>query len=383
MPELDGLRFVAFLMVFIHHIPFPREWIVSSAILHRVHAFGWVGVDIFLVLSAYLLTKLGLREFEKTGEFDIRKFYYRRALRIWPLYFLGLAIGFFIYPLVLSAVGQTTTPFWGGIRDHLVPYLFFAGNFSYAVFRDTLGLYKSLWTICLEEQFYLLFPVLLTVFMAKRRTLEITMAAVIVIAVASMFRSYMQIVSVPYPWIWVSPVTRLDPFAIGIALAFVERNGTFRTSAPLLLSIAGALFILISNFPQLGQSNHAIWQLLASAVASGALLIAVRQHPVAVWFSWFPIVLLGKISFGLYVYHRFAIDIFVRVTRALEIDGNTPIQWCIAAMLCMLATILVSIASYVLFERRFQMWKSHYEIIPSRPVSLLSDDLTKSRSVSD
>src|SRR5690606_2476800 len=101
MPELDGLRFIAFLLVFLHHLPFPSEWLARSPLLSRIHAFGWIGVDIFLVLSAYLLTRLAIEERRHTGRFDVVRFYMRRALRIWPLYFLGLAIGFFFYPGLL------------------------------------------------------------------------------------------------------------------------------------------------------------------------------------------------------------------------------------------------------------------------------------------
>ena len=105
MPELDGLRFIAFFLVFLHHLPFPKSILAESRLLSSVHTFGWVGVDIFLVLSAYLLTCLALAEVSRTGGFDVRRFYIRRIARIWPLYFLGLAIGMIIYPLILIGLG--------------------------------------------------------------------------------------------------------------------------------------------------------------------------------------------------------------------------------------------------------------------------------------
>jgi peptidoglycan/LPS O-acetylase OafA/YrhL len=367
MPELDGLRFIAFLLVFLHHLPFPSEWTSENPVLARIHAFGWIGVDIFLVLSAYLLTTLALREIKYAGKLDIRKFYKRRIIRIWPLYFLALSIGFFVYPGLLAAAGAEVTV-WPTVRDHLIPFALFFGNFSYAHFRETLGLFRSLWTISLEEQFYLLLPlVVLLLWETTRIGWQLAVAAVLAISLLS--RIYFQQAGVEYPWIWVSLITRLDPLALGVALAFVEsRHGSIRINKATAGLAAVGLFLLISSFPQLGQSDHTIWQLLLSATASAALLIAASEPHVAAVLSARPFVALGKVTYGLYVYHRYSIDIFMRATEHFGVDASRPVEWLVLAGTCFLLTAFVALASYKWFESYFLLKKSSLEVVPSRPV---------------
>jgi peptidoglycan/LPS O-acetylase OafA/YrhL len=80
-PELDGLRFIAFALVFIHHAPS-----LNNRVMGALHRFGWIGVDLFFALSAFLFVKILSKEFDKTGTITIGKFYIRRGLRIWPIY---------------------------------------------------------------------------------------------------------------------------------------------------------------------------------------------------------------------------------------------------------------------------------------------------------
>ena len=102
VPQLDGLRFVAFLLVFVHHGPhlsalFAAVPFIARALEFLEH-FGWFGVDLFLVLSAYLITSLLLIEYARHHDISLRGFYLRRILRIWPLYYLMTCIGFFLLP---------------------------------------------------------------------------------------------------------------------------------------------------------------------------------------------------------------------------------------------------------------------------------------------
>lgn len=371
LPEVDGLRGIAFVLVFLHHIPFPESWTESSDILARLHAFGWIGVDIFLVLSAYLLSKLAIHEFNATGSFNIQKFYVRRMIRIWPLYFMGLFIGFIIYPSLMLAAGSSLGRHLDSIRDHAIPYLLFSGNFSYATYHNTLGLYKSLWTVSLEEQFYLIFPLLMILLLPATTLRRPAVALLSVAAIAIIFRMQMQMVEVPYPWIWVSPATRLEPFAIGILLAlFEERRGTLPSAG--WLAILGAVITaaLISSFPQISDSNHVIWQLAASTLVGSFLLCAARGSAITGLLASRPMATLGKLSFGLYVYHRFTIDLFSKITKTLGIDGQNVVTWCLAAVLCFGLTYAIALFSYRHFESYFLRKKQQFEIVPSRPVAL-------------
>jgi len=163
-PDLDGWRFVAFLSVFLFHAFYTDlEQVKNEPIywwVKRLTSNGFLGVEFFFVLSGFLIIYLLISEREKTGKIDIRKFYLRRVLRIFPLYYLCLFIGFVIFPYIRSILGtQTyTLPDWRY-------YVFFLSNFDslkeYAPLTDaSLGV---LWSVAIEEQFYLTVPLLLVI----------------------------------------------------------------------------------------------------------------------------------------------------------------------------------------------------------------------------
>src|SRR6202789_3743849 len=157
-PELDGLRFYAFLGVFVCHtlpvhetfyrgLHMPLPWLWVPLVLS-----GSAGVDLFFALSAFLITSLLLREREDNGGISLRLFYTRRILRIWPLYFVVVALG-----VVLShTVTGQHLPWY-----YVAGYLFFVGNWVNAVFGHLHSICSPLWTVSIEEQFYLLWPALM------------------------------------------------------------------------------------------------------------------------------------------------------------------------------------------------------------------------------
>jgi peptidoglycan/LPS O-acetylase OafA/YrhL len=360
-PELDGLRFVAFILVLLHHTPFTAG---APPILSKIHEFGWAGVDIFLVLSGYLLASLALVERDRTGHFAVRRFYFRRILRIWPLYFFALSVGFLIYPGVIFLLGNPMPE--TGWHDHALPYALFLGNFSYAALWDSLWLYRSLWTVSLEEQFYLLFPLIL---LAPRRYMAVFCVAVLL--VVPFVRLYFQLASVPYPWVWVSPITRFDAFAAGIGFALLAPH--IRVSyAPWLFAIAIGLFYLVTSFPNIGKTWHTSWQLSATLLASGCLLLAARDFtPLRTVLSWDPVRRLGVISFGLYVYHRYALDIY---DRCIGFDTNqSTASWLAMTFSIFFITAIFATLSYRYFEAPILQLKRRYEIVASRPVFGLAE----------
>ena len=171
-PELDGLRFYAFLGVFVchalpldtafyHSLHLPMPWLWGA-----IAVSGASGVDLFFALSAFLITSLLLRERQETGEISLRLFYIRRILRIWPLYFLVIAMG-----VLLAHTARTRNHLW--YYDQSLPwyyvagYLLFVGNWVYAAFGTTHSICAPLWTVSIEEQFYLVWPAVMK--LLKRR----------------------------------------------------------------------------------------------------------------------------------------------------------------------------------------------------------------------
>lgn len=156
-PELDVLRFSAFFGVYLFHsIPKDPTFYAGHHALSRIGPIavlvagsGGFGVDLFFVLSAYLITTLLLREKETLGELDVRSFWIRRILRIWPLYFffIGLAC-------ILPYIDRTQHVGWA----YALSYIFLAGNWICALKGTPNSVITPLWSVSIEEQFYLIWP---------------------------------------------------------------------------------------------------------------------------------------------------------------------------------------------------------------------------------
>ena len=169
-PQLDAIRGISFLAIFIYHSYKPSEGV---NLVDKFFTFLFnnlpFSIDVFFILSSFLLTLLGMNEFEKIGKFSFKKYFIRRALRIWPLYFLLMFFSFVILEGVQKITGQQIT---------LPPaewYLFFVSNFYSP---DHVFFLRILWTLSVEEQFYLLWGICLLLFQKHLITVIITFSLI-------------------------------------------------------------------------------------------------------------------------------------------------------------------------------------------------------------
>lgn len=180
--ELDGLRGLAALAVVLaHYNPTPLLFLESPLYwfleLIRRLSFANLGVVFFYALSAFLLTYLGVREYDRYGSFNVKRFYVRRCLRIWPLYFTLLAINLVVAApgSVLPSIYTVDDRTWSWTTEHLWMFLTFLSNWSLAFDRmfgyvdQSTASFAVLWSIAVEEQFYLFYPVLLLSVRSSRR----------------------------------------------------------------------------------------------------------------------------------------------------------------------------------------------------------------------
>src|SRR5687767_5472241 len=296
-PELDVLRFFAFLAVFMHHA-LPRDArlyaakgfspVVTEFLLTAKEA-GAFGLDLFFALSAYLITELLLREHATRGTFSVSAFYVRRALRIWPLYFVFLALTVFVIPTIIPAER------FGPI--YIVSFALFVGNWVCATNGLPFSVASPLWSISIEEQFYIGWPLLLRFFGMSR----IKQLAIAMLVLAVVTRVFLAVVGVEHPGVWCNTLARLDPIALGAILAFVLNGRAPRIGNAVRLVmcvVALACWWLIGRYlGQDGPTSVATYGL--SALASVVLLAAVlktdapllRVRPL----SW--LVYLGRISY--------------------------------------------------------------------------------------
>lgn len=360
-PELDSLRFLAFLGVFIQHsLPHSIDvyeahglpkllapWIAS------ITMGGAYGVDLFFVLSAYLITELLQREFALTGGLDIRSFYIRRILRIWPLYFFFLALC-----ILLTLLGMGRQHF--GV-SYALAFILLAGNWICAFKGYPASVAAPLWSVSLEEQFYLTWPVLMRLVRVRR----LMIAAVSMLVLAFATRLVLLFAGIPHPGVWCNTFARLDPIACGIILAawLKGRRPTLSTGTRALAG-AGALsiWLVVARYAPLDATVPLSVLVGYPAVAlAGSLLVVLflacdlSKLPKLISSSG---IYLGRISYGLYVYHLLAITIVGTVDR-----GGFATFW----LSSLIITVVLSAISYRHLEQPFLRLKLRYTHVLSRP----------------
>jgi peptidoglycan/LPS O-acetylase OafA/YrhL len=359
-PELDGLRFYAFLGVFVYHT-LPEQpafyrtlHIPLSSLWAAVAKSGASGVDLFFALSAFLITSLLLREKQQTGGISLRLFYVRRILRIWPLYFAVLAVA-----VVLAHTIQGQRLSW----YYLVGYLLFVGNWVNAVFGHPTSVCGILWTVSIEEQFYLAWPVLMK--MLGRRGMIV--AAFVTFLLATLSQIGVVLVGLGGGYIYYGSVSRSGPLALGILLAlFADRLPALHGGMRLLFLAAGLTGWIASSGWLVDRPGpvdmRAVLGRLAISVGAIAILYAcLGSRSRLVRSDW--VVRMGKISYGLYMLHLIGILILMDLVHPRW-------GWRLLATkaLGLVMTVLLAWASYRWIESPFLRLKDRFATVLSRPV---------------
>jgi peptidoglycan/LPS O-acetylase OafA/YrhL len=363
-PELDALRFFAFFGVFIFHAaPRSMEFYATAGFPYWLSTFlistfgaGAYGVDLFFALSAYLITSLLLRERAAAGSLDLRGFYIRRILRIWPLY-----LGF----VAFAAIAARLLPGQNLPLRYIAGYTLLAGNWIYVFCGLPSSFAIPLWTISIEEQFYLAWPLAL-----RRATVRATaFVAVGLLLVANFWRLALVASAAPAQAMEYNTFTRLDPIALGILIAlFAAKLPVFSRGQRIVLLVGGvATWIAIFWFTVcVHPSQLCTWQSalghFLTALASAAILLSVMGSlHTFLRNRW--LLYLGKISYGLYVLHEFAHYCAMRLLPA-----STPLQVVAQSILGLAFTAFLAAASYRWLESPFLRLKERFAHVQSRPV---------------
>lgn len=367
-PELDVLRFFAFSAVFLFHtVDYPLDFYLLHHVPRNLAEVsraaiggGKYGVDLFFALSSYLITDLLVREKEQLGSLDVRSFYMRRILRIWPLYYFILLITLFI-------------PFFDPDRQfghkYLLPFIFLSGNWAFAAFGGPASVPASpLWSVSIEEQFYLFWPPVV----ARLSRQKTVYAALGMIIVANVTR-VMPLVSPAFGMaLWFNTFAHLDSIAIGILLAMMLRGRTplVRPGARFALLICGAACFTLRGYFQNVMDDSNSWTNVLLAwpiVAVACALILFAFIGLKVPEPWLPY--LGKISYGLYAYHMFCVllvDRLLAIQHRLQ-EHSLP-RAVLRVCLSLGLTIVVAAVSYAILEKPFLRLKERFTRVRSRPV---------------
>lgn len=324
LPGLDGVRALAVLGVLLYHA--DLTWIQG----------GFLGVDVFFVLSGFLITSLLLEEYDRSGRIDFRRFYLGRARRLLPALILMLLV-------VSAVVALFFRDAAASLRADIVASLLYVNNWWYilndASYFEFIGrppLLKHLWSLAVEEQFYLIWPLLAFVAMRRWNRRGVRWLAILLALASTAWMTFLSVTN-GFPEyadpsrVYFGTDAHAMGLLIGAALATAWRPGRLRADVPTvarvlitavgIAALAGviAFFLLVGEFtPWLYQRGGFL--VLALTVA---LLIAMATHPASPlgrWMGTQPWRYLGQRSYGLYLWH-WPIFMLTRPTLDVPLDG--------------------------------------------------------------
>jgi peptidoglycan/LPS O-acetylase OafA/YrhL len=367
-PELDVLRFVAFLLVFLYHTLPDGDDIRVAGLLRGFAPIYEVmtgaclyGLSLFFTLSAFLICELLLREREASGAVGVSQFYIRRILRIWPLYYLALALGVAVallpggHPADLARIG------W---------FALFMGAWDSAFHSFIPNPVAPLWSVSVEEQFYLFAPWVVK-YLNRKLLYEFCLALILLANVRLIFLSKASASGIR---VWTDTFVQFECFAAGILLCLVLRSRLPRIPAwqRLMLLAGGCICWLVASDclqGPLDTTGNLARSPLISAYAlatlgSVLLILAVLGVDPKRLPAW--AISLGRISFGLYVYHAFAIYLS-RCIFGHFLSVSNPAYY-LKTVLAALLTFLMAALSYRYIETPFLRMKKRHAVIESQPI---------------
>lgn len=349
--SLDGLRFLCIFAVLWHHGPYLGTTSEPVQILAR----GFLGVDFFFVLSGYLITTLLLREEAREGQFSLRRFYWRRICRIVPIYFLVVSLAALLF-IGLNGERQ--------YLDILPYYYLFLSNFL----TEDIPLLAPTWSLAVEEQYYLLWPLLLLVL--PRRWIVPVLLAGIALNVAGAMGLLAVIGIRPVPLghlVLALPTATYAPILMGSLTAILLHDprgfaAAYRLLghrfAPLAAFFGLACVIQFTPADVTGLPNLAIHAMMCLSLVS----IVVREdHLLRPVLAFRPVARVGEISYGIYLYHLFALH---AVTQIAKVAGLGPSFVFLAYTLL---SILVAEMSFRTVEAYFLKLKNRRPLAARAP----------------
>lgn len=347
-PGPDHLRALAIVLVFVYHYGlFPHP-----AWIEDIGSFGWIGVDLFFVLSGYLIADQLFRAQQRSGTIALRSFYLRRALRILPAYFAMVTL-YFLFPIIRERAG--IAPFW--------KFVTFTQNLGLDL--RTQGTFSHAWSLCVEEHFYLLLPLVLLA--AVRLRFRHTGTLLVALFLAGLVaRAWAWWHGVPvelrgqasadwYTWVYYPTPCRPEGLLVGVSIAAAARYRPLwqpmRMSGTALLACGGALLTLAWWFTQdryglIG--SVVIFPLVA--VGFGCSLLALLRPAFgpgrrATWFSR----QLAELAFCLYLTHKCAIH----CTQAWLTSDAIPVDGAAMFGCCFITSVLSALALRWSVEKPF------------------------------
>ena len=364
IPELDGLRGIAISLVLVFHClttAIAGRWPNPLAFVKHATQLGWTGVDLFFVLSGFLIGGILLNARASANYFQV--FYFRRFCRIFPAYFVFLFFMFFCYHYFLPAHSAVVSEAFLPVMPWY-SYVTFTQNIWMAA-RDTLGgpVIAITWSLAVEEQFYLTLPAIIR-WISSRVLLGLLIAG-IVAAPLLRFSLLLQLKSSGASAVYALLPCRMDALLIGVLLVFLLRRNSFRefvvARTHWIWGFLAVLTIGMIYFNYLAVTNAfptATFGFTWIAIFYGTIMVLALTQSTSLlarflrnrWLGR-----LGVIAYGLYLVHSVVFIIVMTLLR-----GHTNVHWSFgdvaASVLSMALSIGIAQVSWLVFEKRFVRW---------------------------
>jgi peptidoglycan/LPS O-acetylase OafA/YrhL len=370
--NLDGLRFFCFLFVFLFHSFHTEDpEIKSSSLYHfcKVTLFGngFLGVNFFFVLSGFLITWLLIKEKRSTDKIHIGLFWMRRILRIWPLYFACVFYGFVIFPYTKTFAGavpnETANPWY---------YIGFISNFDYIAkgLPDAPGL-GVLWSVAIEEQFYFVWPIILSLFPLKKFWIPL----ISILAGSLIFRA-LNDVPILHEMHTLSCIG--DMALGGLGAWLISERSSFKTRIANLPKGVIVFIYLAFAFVFIFRDEFLLssyWLRIFERLFISTIMLLIILEQCFSKYSFYKMARfripsrLGLVTYGLYCIHFIIISLVVGLTRKLGMSSQVWQVVFLDTFLSLLITIGISLLSYRYFEAPFLKLKEKFSFKPNQPAA--------------
>jgi peptidoglycan/LPS O-acetylase OafA/YrhL len=369
IPALDGLRGLAILLVMLHHFTTGvSSDTLFGKLLSKLAYAGWSGVDLFFVLSGFLIT--GILFDSKTSPNYFRNFYIRRALRIFPLYYATLFLIFMVLPFIKSF-----NPAMQRAADAQTWLWFYCTNIFLALreqwFYDvdwlTLG---HFWSLSVEEHFYFIWPAVIFLF-SRRTSMAICIGC---IAAALAIRATLVIMGGHLIGVYVLTPCRMDTLAIGAFLALVARGNRgllcLAPHARFVATVCAIVLLAIFCWQRNWDQHHWLMQTLGYSTFAfffaSVLILSVVTSPTKLmqrFFSHAALQVFGKYSYALYMFHVPLLPVFRKLFPINDLSilfHSYFLGLTFHILLSTILSLLVALLSWHLYEKHFLKLKKFF-----------------------
>jgi peptidoglycan/LPS O-acetylase OafA/YrhL len=344
----DALRFFSFFIVFLHHSPIP-----NSSLFSFFTKSGRIGVSFFFTLSGFLITYILLHEKKIWGKISLKKFFIRRILRIWPLFYIMIIFSF-LTPSILDLFNISYSN--EGYQPSWPMSFLFLENYEMMITNNfpNVSPLRVMWSLCIEEHFYIFWGIFISILPTKKTPFLI----IISILIANISRIIYNNLGIPT----LDLFTNIDYFAYGAIPAYIL---IFREDIILKLEKISVIYkyiwvlftlLLIFGIPNL--ENH--WIIFFEPTIFGICFSGVIASTLSLknefrindnlWISK-----LGIYTYGLYLFHTIMINLFLKIKIY-----NSEYEWLLTTSLSLFTTIIISIISYHIFEKQFLKLKKFF-----------------------